>query len=333
MLSRMKKASALAVKARFRSAAAIGTVLLTVGITASDSALAASEITGHDRNLPRNVQSAAAALEGIPDSGSFGERLEERAQICPLPLPIIAEFRVADTSPVMQAISSSRLADECLVVVSVAQPKGGQDRACEVTVARAPTSETDAPRRVSGVSFTVSLSAGCEDVPTRLVVSLPPRIADAADKTTVDHEADAQSARNPWTQAGVRGKITGQDVINIDMLWNQTELVWWQDGYAAGWGYDSALSQDGGDQWWYATYGLAFLDTSALPNHYRSYHERNFHSDGFPYSWLPDINAFTKLEVFGYYNGYGACSFVHNYDNGAQFYPNLHWRDDCYYMW
>lgn len=78
--------------------------------------------------------------------------------------------------------------------------------------------------------------------------------------------------------------------------------------------------------------GFEPRQTNNLPNHYKSIHSRSFHSDGFPTDAFPNVNAFTELWIHGYYNGYATCSFTHSYDGGAIFYPNLHWRDDCYYL-
>lgn len=138
------------------------------------------------------------------------------------------------------------------------------------------------------------------------------------------------AAYNPWTYMQFAGKITGQDIVNKDMLWNRTHLGWWQDGYYAD--YGSWRADDGTDSFWQLQQATTIYNTSQhLVNNYNVYHDRAFHSDGFPYSFLPDVNAWTTVSLWGYYNGYALCNFSHNYDSGANYYPNLHWRDDCYW--
>jgi hypothetical protein len=179
----------------------------------------------------------------------------------------------------------------------------------------------------AGVSFTLdAIGPGCAELQFESSVTLVP----PASRRPTNGQAILASF-NPWTYMRLAGKITGQDVFNVDMIWNRPHLNWYQDGYHA----DSGAwwQDDGDDAWWYINYGFTTSNTSqSMVNSYQVSHSTGFHSDGFPTSAYADINASTNVTLTGYYNGYATCSFSHSYDGGAIYYPNLHWHsDECYW--
>lgn len=136
---------------------------------------------------------------------------------------------------------------------------------------------------------------------------------------------------NVWTFHQFAGKLTAQDSINIDMLWNRTHLGWWEDGYTAD--YESWFEDDGVDALWQKAATFTFYNTSQHNvNNFEVTHQRDFHSDGLPPPYK-NVNAGTQMTLRGYYNGYATCSgFSHDYDSGARWYFYLHWHsNECYW--
>jgi hypothetical protein len=187
---------------------------------------------------------------------------------------------------------------------------------------------------MNGVSFTLeTVGAGCSSLKLRSSVTLPPPTE--SKRTSQSGGFGVQipmiAPLNPWTYHQIVGKITGQDIANVDMLWNRPHLGWWEDGYVAD--YGSWWEDDGVDPFWNLTNAFTFYNTTQHGvNNFFVTHQRDFHSDGFPAAYKA-VNASTAMTLTGYYNGYATCgNFSHNYDSGALWYPNLHWHtNECYW--
>ncbi len=65
---------------------------------------------------------------------------------------------------------------------------------------------------------------------------------------------------NTWNYSQFFGKTTGQDVVNIDMLWNHKHLGWYYDyDYVLG---GSWWGEDGVDPFWEFAVGVTYYNTS-----------------------------------------------------------------------
>lgn len=127
----------------------------------------------------------------------------------------------------------------------------------------------------------------------------------------------------------VRAKTTGQDSVNIDMIWTIVTLHWQYDGWTT-WG-EYYTKVTGHNAFWNETIGVGWLDTSS-PFTATAVWQQSWHSDGFPFSFMPDVGAMTDVRSSGTQSGTGSCSFNHYYYLNASQYPNLHWLDECFYV-
>ncbi len=68
---------------------------------------------------------------------------------------------------------------------------------------------------------------------------------------------------------------------------------------------------------------------SGSPPRYEAWAFGQYHSDGFPYSWMPDVEHWQQATTKGYAGGCSHCTFWYNW-SGAANYPNLHTHNACW---
>ena len=201
-------------------------------------------------------------------------------------------------------------------------PDGPANSTCTLRFAPIAPEVGDSP----GVSYFIESSGVyCEYVEVESTIILAP----PKSNQTISGGPRRSVVFNPWTYMQFEGKVTGQDIVNVDMFWNEVHLSWYQDGYCAGWG--SRTMSNGVDPWWNANFTISWGNTgqSNCVNHFYAVQESSFTSSGFSHSSFPDVASFTAVTLKGYYDGYATCQFSHSYSGNTWFYPNLHWRDDC----
>lgn len=175
---------------------------------------------------------------------------------------------------------------------------------------------------IAGEPLTVEGPLSCQSLQLGSEVTLAP------DKSprSVGGFGRSASIFNAWAYSQVKAKIIGADCCTIDMLWNEIHVGWWWDGYCAS--YMTWTKNDGVDPWWDLAYPEATAYTpsdATCRNNVSTFHNRPFHSDGFPLGLFfdvlsPDADASTETRVIGYYNGYATCSFPtrsYSYPNPA----------------
>lgn len=229
--------------------------------------------------------------------------------------------------------ASFRSQNDCLIEVRVdlADQTSADSVACKLDVIFVEPSDEFKGR--PGVSFWLAPDddASCAAFKSTASVTLPPLSTKTRAGGGLAGRPTMSTAFNPWTYHHLIGKITGQDPVNIDMIWNRPHLVWWEDGITAD--YGSWWEDDGDDPFWGKTNSFTWYNTTQHNvNNFFVTHQRDFHSDGLPPAYR-NVNAWTSMTLTGYYNGYATCgNFSHNYDSGAQWYFYLHWHNnECYW--
>lgn len=195
-------------------------VLLTIfGAVLARSAVVSNLSLANPEPIRRQA-AAAVAEPPVPESGGLfafaGSQAASASEVCPLPAPIRSRFAPADIPP--EGLTTElTLADGCIVNLAVKPDSSSFEPECEVVVTRV---DRPSERQLGrGASFDVEMSERCSDMATQLTVTLPPPQTGAPGEWIL-------ASFNPWTRMNVLGKITGQDVVNIDMLWNESNLVW-----------------------------------------------------------------------------------------------------------
>lgn len=65
------------------------------------------------------------------------------------------------------------------------------------------------------------------------------------------------------------------------------------------------------------------------PSYYISRWTQDWYSNGFPVPSLPDLGAYTDVQVRGWFDGSSGCTFTHSYYGAVYFYANVHWETYC----
>lgn len=153
------------------------------------------------------------------------------------------------------------------------------------------------------------------------------------------HSGVTQAALQHWPRnehgdfdPTLNAEIAGYDSAGVEMWDNRLHFFYLFNGSSV---YAYSASQHHEDNpWW----GLVFQtkwDGCRIPDRSGGCWEAlgsssmQFHSDGFPYSWFPDVEAYSDAYGYAYGSGYKYCDFWYDWDN-ADAYPYLHTGGKCY---
>lgn len=277
--------------------------------------------------------SFSSASERAPSGGEADSPHQSGASLTCNDFESTSIAAPSNTSSSFTTTASVRTRGGCEILITISSPNVGNVaplKGCTVLVEPAGPSPEATGKR--GVSFNLRTVGPpeCSDLQISSSVELTPSASAPPRSALATVAPDALCGS--YTRTAFFGKITGQDIVNVDMIWNRPHLSWYHDGCTAESG--SWWHTDGHDQFWRFDGGFTVHNTNQSGVQYYSVdHSQKFHSDGFPAPSFPNVNADTEIILTGWYNGYATCSFpVRRYDSGAIFYPYLHWfPNECYY--
>ncbi len=286
-------------------------VAVTVPAVAALRSDASSPAPASQQASKPAIQEAAVAT-AIREDPLCGVLQTERVEV---------SLRDIEKGKAMKRIEKATSSGNCQINLDVALSSPALDpkTVCVIVLEPVPLG----PDETMGVAF----NAYPEGPPECLQVDIASEVLLSPPQTAVGgggRSVPASVNFNPWGYSQVRGKIIGADCCTVDMLWSEVRLGWWHDGYNSGW--PNWNQTDGVDPWWTKLSAISTGNLGDNQNHQRITHSRTFHSGGFPLGLFlnilgPDVDARTKLEIKGYYNGTASCAFpVRDY-----YYTDLAW--------
>lgn len=131
----------------------------------------------------------------------------------------------------------------------------------------------------------------------------------------------------------INSEIAGFDAIAVEMWDNHLHLFYLFSGSSV-YAYTASQHQTT-DPWWYWV-AAARSAWCSIRNANGScwkttgYSHYYFHSNGFPHSWMPDVDAWTWAYGHAYGSGYYYCQAAITWGGATWFYPDLYTKTKYY---
>ena len=128
-----------------------------------------------------------------------------------------------------------------------------------------------------------------------------------------------------------RALVWAEDAVHATLVETESRLRWQFDQSTRVWGGSHGSFYRKHSRFWDDLVdhsgGLVHQTAGTIESYY-SWALGEWHSDGFPFSWFPDVDHTQIAYAYGYATGGHSCAMSYTWE-GAGSYPNLHVHISC----